>query len=161
MKIRQKRSLKLAKHLWDDVEERLEFNDKGVAPRKNVDVMKEVLESHEKKSIISLWYPFSLSLLRVDVKLFVWWGVFSLLDEGEVKAVEASEKKKKKEKRKTEEKDEGEDGEKSNKKKKKMGLVHFVRAYKKKLSHKMMNRPKTGFCNVVVFFPSCQPFILI
>ncbi|XP_010465064.1 PREDICTED: nucleolar protein 56-like [Camelina sativa] len=35
--------------LREQVEERLEFYDKGVAPRKNVDVMKEVLENLEKK----------------------------------------------------------------------------------------------------------------
>ena len=31
--------------LREQVEERLEFYDKGVAPRKNVDVMKEVIEN--------------------------------------------------------------------------------------------------------------------
>jgi len=35
--------------LREQVEERLGFYDKGVAPRKNVDVMKEVLENLEKK----------------------------------------------------------------------------------------------------------------
>jgi nucleolar protein 56 len=35
--------------LREQVEERLDFYDKGVAPRKNVDVMKEVLENLEKK----------------------------------------------------------------------------------------------------------------
>lgn len=35
------------------MEERLEFYDKGVAPRKNVDVMKEVMENLEKKGMIS------------------------------------------------------------------------------------------------------------
>ncbi|CAH2053871.1 unnamed protein product [Thlaspi arvense] len=75
--------------LREQVEERLDFYDKGVAPRKNVDVMKEVLDSLEKK------------------------------DEGEAKAVEASEKKKKKEKRKTKENDEEQEEEKSKKKKKK------------------------------------------
>ncbi|WZZ42385.1 hypothetical protein YC2023_038644 [Brassica napus] len=81
--------------LREQVEERLEFYDKGVAPRKNVDVMKEVMENLEKK------------------------------DEGEVKAVEGSEKKKKKEKRKAEEKDEEveEEEEKSKKKKKKSKVV--------------------------------------
>ncbi|KAJ0263918.1 Nop domain-containing protein [Hirschfeldia incana] len=79
--------------LREQVEERLEFYDKGVAPRKNVDVMKEVLESLEKK------------------------------DEGEATAVEASEKKKKKEKRKAEEKDEEDKGEKSMKKNKKSKAV--------------------------------------
>ncbi|CAH8381541.1 unnamed protein product [Eruca vesicaria subsp. sativa] len=80
--------------LREQVEERLHFYDKGVAPRKNVDVMKEVMDNLEKK------------------------------DDGEVKAVEASEKKKKKEKRKAEEKDEEvEEEEKSKKKKKKSKTV--------------------------------------
>ncbi|CAH2044949.1 unnamed protein product [Thlaspi arvense] len=35
--------------LRGQVEERLDFYDKGIAPRKNVDVMKEVLENLEKK----------------------------------------------------------------------------------------------------------------
>ncbi|CAA7051859.1 unnamed protein product [Microthlaspi erraticum] len=35
--------------LREQVEERLDFYDKGVAPRKNVDVMKEVIENLEKK----------------------------------------------------------------------------------------------------------------
>ncbi|CAH8260255.1 unnamed protein product [Arabidopsis lyrata] len=35
--------------LREQVEERLDFYDKGVAPRKNVDVMKEVMENLEKK----------------------------------------------------------------------------------------------------------------
>ncbi|CAA7016270.1 unnamed protein product [Microthlaspi erraticum] len=75
--------------LREQVEERLDFYDNGVAPRKNVDVMKEVIDNLEKK------------------------------DEGEVKAVEASEKKTKKEKRKTEEKDEEQEEEEKSKKKKK------------------------------------------
>ena len=40
--------------LREQVEERLEFYDKGVAPRKNVDVMKEVMENLEKKGTLSL-----------------------------------------------------------------------------------------------------------
>lgn len=49
--------------LREQVEERLDFYDKGVAPRKNVDVMKEVLENLEKKGI----YIHSLShLLRLN-----------------------------------------------------------------------------------------------
>ncbi|CDY52879.1 hypothetical protein HID58_068381 [Brassica napus] len=102
--------------LREQVEERLEFYDKGVAPRKNVDVMKEVLESLEKK------------------------------DEGEAIAVEASEKNKKKDKRKTEEKDEGEDGEKSTKKKKSKTveeeLTSHRRKRRRKLSHKVKNIPR-------------------
>ncbi|KAF3606520.1 hypothetical protein DY000_02050783 [Brassica cretica] len=105
--------------LREQVEERLEFYDKGVAPRKNVDVMKEVLESLEKK------------------------------DEGEAIAVEASEKNKKKDKRKTEEKDEGEDGEKSTKKKKSKTVEEELttdnghrRKRRRKLSHKVRNIPR-------------------
>lgn len=37
--------------LEEQVEERLDFYDKGVLPRKNVDVMKEVIENLEKKGI--------------------------------------------------------------------------------------------------------------
>lgn len=105
------------------MEERLEFYDKGVAPRKNVDVMKEVMENLEKKGMISntisLWHCLFVSLLYLM-------AVCSLfIDEGEVKAVEGSEKKKKKEKRKAEEKDEEveEEEEKSKKKKKKSKVV--------------------------------------
>lgn len=50
------------------MEERLEFYDKGVAPRKNVDVMKEVLESLEKKGY---YIHLSLSHTCFGVKLFV------------------------------------------------------------------------------------------
>ncbi|KAL0708004.1 hypothetical protein Bca4012_074430 [Brassica carinata] len=101
--------------LREQVEEPLEFYDKGVAPRKNVDVMKEVLESLEKK------------------------------DEGEAIAVEASEKNKKKDKRKTEEKDEGEDGEKSTKKKKSKTVEEELTSHRRKrrkLSHKVKNIPR-------------------
>lgn len=42
--------------LKEQVEERLDFYDKGVAPRKNVDVMKEVIENLEKKGMISNSY---------------------------------------------------------------------------------------------------------
>ena len=38
--------------LREQVEERLDFYDKGVAPRKNVDVMKEVIENLQNKGII-------------------------------------------------------------------------------------------------------------
>lgn len=37
--------------LREQVEERLDFYDKGVAPRKNVDVMKQVIENLDKKGI--------------------------------------------------------------------------------------------------------------
>lgn len=37
--------------LREQVEERLDFYDKGVAPRKNVDVMKEVIENLQNKGI--------------------------------------------------------------------------------------------------------------
>lgn len=52
--------------LREQVEERLDFYDKGVAPRKNVDVMKEVMENLEKKGTYdSLYDPTKLSdLLR-------------------------------------------------------------------------------------------------
>lgn len=35
--------------LREQVEERLDFYDKGVAPRKNIDVMKSVLETADNK----------------------------------------------------------------------------------------------------------------
>lgn len=58
------------------MEERLEFYDKGVAPRKNVDVMKEVLESLEKKGY---YIHLSLSLTHVLVLNCLFDGcVFSL-----------------------------------------------------------------------------------
>ncbi|KFK38628.1 hypothetical protein AALP_AA3G138900 [Arabis alpina] len=75
--------------LKEQVEERLDFYDKGVAPRKNVDVMKEVLESLEKK------------------------------DEGEAKPVEASEKKKKRKTEEKNEEVEEEEKPKKKKKKSK------------------------------------------
>lgn len=53
--------------LREEVEERLDFIDKIVTPRKNVDVMKEVLENLEKKGMSTL----SLSLASFEVKLFV------------------------------------------------------------------------------------------
>ncbi|XWS23606.1 hypothetical protein CRYUN_Cryun28dG0029200 [Craigia yunnanensis] len=37
--------------LWEQVEERLEFYDKGVAPRKNIDVMKSAIESSQSKDV--------------------------------------------------------------------------------------------------------------
>ena len=37
--------------LREQVEERLDFYDKGVAPRKNIDVMKEAIEVSQKKGM--------------------------------------------------------------------------------------------------------------
>ena len=37
--------------LREPVEERLDFYDKGVAPRKNIDVMKAAIESTENKGV--------------------------------------------------------------------------------------------------------------
>lgn len=54
--------------LREQVEERLEFYDKGVAPRKNVDVMKQVIENLEQKGIY-IHTLFSLSTF--EVKRFV------------------------------------------------------------------------------------------
>lgn len=48
--------------LREQVEERLDFYDKGVAPRKNVDVMKQVIENLDKKGIyIYIHSVFSLN----------------------------------------------------------------------------------------------------
>lgn len=53
--------------LREQVEERLEFYDKGVAPRKNVDVMKEVIDNLQKKGISCS------SFLVVNRVLLMWW----------------------------------------------------------------------------------------
>lgn len=53
--------------LREQVEERLEFYDKGVAPRKNVDVMKEVIDNLQKKGISCS------SFLVVNRVLLLWW----------------------------------------------------------------------------------------
>lgn len=37
--------------LREQVEERLDFYDKGVAPRKNIDVMKSVIDTVESKGL--------------------------------------------------------------------------------------------------------------
>jgi hypothetical protein len=37
--------------LREQVEERLEFYDKGIAPRKNIDVMKVAIESTQNKGV--------------------------------------------------------------------------------------------------------------
>ncbi|KAL0717090.1 hypothetical protein Bca4012_066412 [Brassica carinata] len=76
--------------LKEQVEERLDFYDKGVAPRKNVDVMKEVMENLEKK------------------------------DDGEVEASEKKKKKEKRKKEEKEEKEEEEEKSKKKKKKSKV-----------------------------------------
>ncbi|KAH0913766.1 hypothetical protein HID58_028212 [Brassica napus] len=73
--------------LREQVEERLDFYDKGVAPRKNVDVMKEVIENLQNKG-----------------------------EEGK-EAVEASGKKSKKKKAKGEEEEEAVESEKKKKRK--------------------------------------------
>lgn len=51
--------------LREQVEERLEFYDKGVAPRKNIDVMKSALENVQNQGgckSMSLWLISSLLL---------------------------------------------------------------------------------------------------
>jgi len=48
--------------LREQVEERLEFYDKGVAPRKNVDVMKEVIENLKQGISCSFFF---LVVIRV------------------------------------------------------------------------------------------------
>lgn len=60
--------------LREQVEERLEFYDKGVAPRKNVDVMKEVIENLQKQGI-------SCSIFVVVIRaLLLWWTQDSVFD---------------------------------------------------------------------------------
>lgn len=40
--------------LREQVEERLDFYDKGVAPRKNIDVMKSAIENADTKGVLAL-----------------------------------------------------------------------------------------------------------
>lgn len=61
--------------LREQVEERLDFYDKGVAPRKNVDVMKEVIENLDKKGIVQVYYGLSVLGLFVKNSLKVWFGL--------------------------------------------------------------------------------------
>lgn len=101
--------------LCEQVEERLELYDKGVAPRKNVNVMKEVIENLEKKGKIYTLSFSSLSLCEQSFEVLVClMCVYSLALSDEVMIDASEEKKKKKEKRKIEEKV---DNEKSEKKK--------------------------------------------
>ncbi|XP_022737605.1 nucleolar protein 56-like isoform X3 [Durio zibethinus] len=69
--------------LREQVEERLEFYDKGVAPRKNIDVMKSAIESTQSK-------------------VFIYYHVKSDVEMEEAQPDEASVKKSKKKKSKTE-----------------------------------------------------------
>lgn len=56
--------------LREQVEERLEFYDKGVAPRKNVDVMKEVIENLQDKGISCSLFLQRKSSFVVDLIAF-------------------------------------------------------------------------------------------
>lgn len=50
-KISEKNTNAFGEKLREQVEERLDFYDKGVAPRKNIEVMKSALESAQTKGI--------------------------------------------------------------------------------------------------------------
>ncbi|KFK35536.1 hypothetical protein AALP_AA4G003300 [Arabis alpina] len=102
--------------LKEQVEERLDFYDKGVAPRKNVDVMKEVLESLQNKDE-EMKEPVDASAKKSKKK-----KAKSGDEEDEVMGeengdVKSEKKSKKKEKRKVEETEKSE--KKSKKKSKK------------------------------------------
>lgn len=101
--------------LREQVEERLEFYDKGVAPRKNVDVMKEVIENLKQEEEGK--EPVDASVKKSKKKKA------KGEEEEEVVAMEEdkSEKKKKKEKRKMETAEENEKSEKKKTKKSKAG----------------------------------------
>ncbi|CAN6989688.1 unnamed protein product [Brassica oleracea var. botrytis] len=98
--------------LREQVEERLDFYDKGVAPRKNVDVMKEVIENLQNKDEEGKEASGKKSKKKKAKG-----------EEEEEAAVdeEKSEKKKKKEKRKMETEEENEKSEKKKKKSKSAG----------------------------------------
>ncbi|TKY55312.1 Nucleolar protein 56 [Spatholobus suberectus] len=95
--------------LREQVEERLDFYDKGVAPRKNIDVMQSAIESAENKDTeMETETPVEVSGKKAKKKK----QKAAAADEGDDMAVEVtnddavedhkSEKKKKKEKRKLE-----------------------------------------------------------
>lgn len=51
--------------LREQVEERLDFYDKGVAPRKNIDVMKSAIENADTKGILAFRLLAFISLLSI------------------------------------------------------------------------------------------------
>lgn len=56
--------------LREQVEERLDFYDKGVAPRKNIDVMKSAIENADTKGILAfslLAFITLLSIIETDI----------------------------------------------------------------------------------------------
>ncbi|KAL0715099.1 hypothetical protein Bca4012_064421 [Brassica carinata] len=115
--------------LREQVEERLDFYDKGVAPRKNVDVMKEVIENlqnkdEEGKEAVEASGKKSKKKAKGE----------------EEEEEEKSEKKKKKEKRKMETEEENEKSEKKKKKSKSGGEEETDDGQRKKKSKKKKSK---------------------
>lgn len=55
--------------LREQVEERLDFYDKGVAPRKNIDVMKAAIENFQSKGMSCKFYTLNmLSIVNIEKK---------------------------------------------------------------------------------------------
>ncbi|TYJ07978.1 hypothetical protein E1A91_A11G042900v1 [Gossypium mustelinum] len=96
--------------LREQVEERLEFYDKGVAPRKNIDVMKSAIESTQNKDTeMEEVEPEEASAKKSKKKKSKTEDAPAAATNGDASEDGKSEKKKKKEKRKEQEADE-EDG---------------------------------------------------
>ncbi|KAE8672292.1 Nucleolar protein 56 [Hibiscus syriacus] len=90
--------------LREQVEERLEFYDKGVAPRKNIDVMKSAIESTQNKDVeMEEAPPFEASAKKSKKKKSKPEDAPVAATNGDASEDAKSEKKKKKEKRKIEE----------------------------------------------------------
>lgn len=104
--------------LREQVEERLDFYDKGVAPRKNIDVMKAAIESTQNKDVDMEEAEPTETPVKKSKKKSKSEPVEDGVANGEATEDTKSEKKKKKEKRKLEEEDEKPNGEEKTKKKK-------------------------------------------
>ncbi|XP_021911738.1 nucleolar protein 56-like [Carica papaya] len=104
--------------LREQVEERLDFYDKGVAPRKNIDVMKAAIESTQNKDVDMEEAEPTETPVKKSKKKSKSEPVEDGVANGEATEDTKSEKKKKKEKRKLEEEDEKPNSEEKTKKKK-------------------------------------------
>ncbi|XP_012489009.1 nucleolar protein 56 [Gossypium raimondii] len=96
--------------LREQVEERLEFYDKGVAPRKNIDVMKSAIESTQNKDTEMEVEPEEASAKKSKKKKSKTEDAPAAATNGDALEDGKSEKKKKKEKRKKEQEADEEDG---------------------------------------------------
>ncbi|KAB2002075.1 hypothetical protein ES319_D11G040900v1 [Gossypium barbadense] len=97
--------------LREQVEERLEFYDKGVAPRKNIDVMKSAIESTQNKDTeMEEVEPEEASAKKSKKKKSKTEDAPAAATNGDALEDGKSEKKKKKEKRKKEQEADEEDG---------------------------------------------------